>query len=302
MKIRFPLLLALAVYSFSTSCNTVSRKPSDKKILEIDSNAIEGWEVIPNRDMKFHKYSVVKENDLWQVVLPNGDKGLADKEYLRRSLHHLAAMRAMEAIRTPEEGWDSMGVTDKGTHLKVSSGGKTALDLIVGKMIFMNNKSTYYVRPAGQNTVYTVPLYLEGSLIAEPSRVRQKDLVPFSIAYIVDIKFLAPDGIQNTLRRDSATGKWMINDKPAEETRVAGYLQAVHGLVINRFSDAPITGAVHSLMITAADGKMVQIRANKKNSDTWVLSSPENPGNFAEIDEPAIAALFPGEAYFLKTK
>jgi hypothetical protein len=47
---------------------------------------------------------------------------------------------------------------------------------------------------------------------------------------------------------------------------------------------------------------MVQIRANKKNSDTWVLSSPENPGNYAEIDEPAIAALFPGEAYFLKTK
>jgi hypothetical protein len=252
--------------------------------------------------MKFRKYAVTKENGVWEVVLPNGERGLADGDYIRRSIHHLATMQAREVIQTPEEAWDTMGVTNKATHLKVNRDGKTELDLLIGKLFFDNNKATYYVRPVGENTVYTLPLYLEGSLIADPSRVRQKDLVPFSIAYIVDIKFLAPEGIRNNLRRDSATGHWMINDKPAEETRVAGYLQAVHGLVINKFSGAPITGAVHSLMITAADGRMVQIRANKKNSDTWVLSSPENPGNFAEIDEAAIAGLFPTEEYFLKAK
>lgn len=183
MRIAFSLLCAICLVGFLTSCTGISRKPSDKNLLDIDSNAIQGWEVIPSRDLKIHRYSVTENKGQWQVQLPSGETGQADKEYVRRSLHHLANLKAQELIRAPEESWDTMGVTDKGTHLKVMHDGKTALDLIIGKMFFTNNRTTYYVRPAGENSIYTLPLYLEGSLIADPSRVRQKDLVPFSIAF-----------------------------------------------------------------------------------------------------------------------
>ena len=300
MRLPAIIFIFLSVSVFLASCEKKGRHPSDKKLLSIDSNAIEGWEVLPSKELKMRKYSVQKSDGTWQVIIPGGEAALADREYIRRGVNHLANLKAKEEIRIDSEGWDSMGVTDKGTHLKIKKDGKIALELIIGKMFFENNKATYYVRPAGEKTVYTLPLYLEGSVIAEPERVRQKDLLHFSIAYVTDIKFLNPGGVAHTLHRDSATGSWTINGKPAEGVRVAEYLEALHSLVINKFSDAPITGVVQSLMITAADGTVAQIRVSQKNSDTWVLSSPENPGNYAEIDQAAVTALFPGEVYFLK--
>ncbi|RYD73592.1 MAG: DUF4340 domain-containing protein, partial [Sphingobacteriales bacterium] len=261
---------------------------------------IDSWELVPAQTEKQDAYRVFKRNGRWLASVRGKEAAEPDTGFLRRSLLHINHLQANKELNLPEEKWDSLGVTEKSTKLLTFKNGKVVNEIFLGKLFFdEQKKATYYVRLKGENKVYTVPQYLEGSLKMPAEKMRKKALVGVPSSQISEIMFLNPNGIDFILKR-AGQNAWSINGILTNDSIGENYVFLISQLEIASFGTAPTMGADLSLQITTYKGNQVSLRAYKKNSETWILSSSENTGNYVEVPNDFIQRLFPGREFFMQ--
>jgi len=295
----FSLTFAGTVLSVSSCKTNRTETASDRKLITAAEGDFDSWEIIPGKNAELDAYKMVRKNNSWMISVNGNEPAETDSAYLRRSLQHLSNLQAITELNIPEKSWDTMKVTDKDTRLILYKDGRPAQEIILGKMFFgNNNKTTYYVRLKGEDEVYTVQQYLEGSFMVPAEKLRKKQMVDAPPAKIVELLFLKPEGIDFTMLR-AGQQAWSIDGILTTDSISNKYINALSNLQVNTFAEPPATGAVLSIQITTYGGRQISLRAYRKNSETWILSSTANTGNYMELKQQDIQNLFPGRQFFL---
>ncbi len=299
--IKLFIALIISSISFATGCKTNrTETATDRKLIKTDTATLDAWELAPGRNKELQPYRVTKKNNRWLISVNGGEAAETDTAYLRRSLQHISNLKAVTELNIPEKNWDTLGVTDKDTRLTLYKSGKAQQQLFLGNMFFKENKTTYYVRLKDENEIYTVQTYLEGSFKVPAEKLRKKNMVDVQKQQISEIMFLRPDGIEFSLRR-AGQHNWSIDGILTKDSLTEQYVNALTGLTINNFAESPVTGADLSIQILTYGGKQVSLKAYRKNSDTWIISSTANTGNYIELPASQIQSMFPGWAYFMQS-
>lgn len=137
-------------------------------IKPIDSGQINRIEVLPEFDTN-DQVILVKKDQKWQIKRGDTYKDV-DPKRLKRSLNDLYDNLAINRlVSRNEKDWEEYEVDSSGSLLRIYSDGDLYDEVILGKMKFVDrNQASNYVREPGENTVYAVEGYLDGSLKGTP--------------------------------------------------------------------------------------------------------------------------------------
>ncbi|MGZ5302878.1 MAG: DUF4340 domain-containing protein [Bacteroidia bacterium] len=288
---------------FLVGCKTNRTEvASDRQLLKLDSSSFDSWEIVPGKNADSDAYRMIRKNNKWMISVKGNEPAEPDTAYLRRSLQHITNLQAVTELNIPQKNWDTLQLTDKDTRLIVYKDGKPVKEIILGKMFFSKaNKTTYYVRLKDENEIYTVQQYLEGSFKVPAQKLRKKEMVNVAPSQIANIIFLKPEGIDFTLLR-AGQQAWSIDGILTTDAIANKYVAALTNLQIANFAETPNIGAILSIEITTYDGKEISLRAFRKNSESWIMSSSANQGNYMELKDNEIQTLFPGKEYFMQSQ
>jgi hypothetical protein len=273
----------------------------DQGIPVIDSTTVTRWDVSPKGDANL-AYTVYKDSGLyWTVTLADKNKADADLKVINRSLRHFSDFKNMQPASLDQAKWKAEQIDDKGTHLTVYVNNQKADSFIIGKLEFSpQNKSSYYIRKAGTDKVYTLtPDYLEGSIIAPAESFRKKDMVPVSYTYFKTLKIVTPGSNQYYLI-ENLHGKWSINGQDADQQKVNGFIRILNRIQIPSFAKPP--SGVHpdaSITIETRYGPIKLSATREDASDKWIIASSVNIGNYLLLNTGQVNALFLPVTFFM---
>lgn len=295
------VLSAVVLLMLLNACKTNRTEVASSRLLfSAKPDEFDSWEIIPGKNTDLDAYKMLRKDNQWMISVNGGEPAQPDTAYLRRSIQHLTNLQAVTELNVPRKNWDTLQVTDKDARLIIYKNGKKLQEIILGKMFFgKNNKTTYYLRLKDEDKIYTVQQYLEGSFKVPTSKLRKKEMVNLHPAQIAEILFLKPEGIDFTMLRAGQTA-WSIDGILTNDSIANNFVAILNALNITKFGETPTTGADLSIQLTTYGGQQVSLRAFRKNSDIWVLSSSSNTGNYMELNQSQIQAIFPGKSYFLQ--
>lgn len=145
-------------------------KPSfnDQSLIGMDTADINGWRITTAHDSS-RSYTILRQDNGWILKTLTGRTLQPRTDYIRRCLKHLEYFKPSALASVTQKDWRKFGVDDSGTvlHLITKNSNKPNTDIVIGNLSFLNaNKANYYVRQKDRTDVYTVDLYLDGSLKA----------------------------------------------------------------------------------------------------------------------------------------
>jgi hypothetical protein len=244
--------------------------------------------------------SVIKQNGKWIVQLSNQHEVDADTGYVRRSLLHMSRLVADSSFQVPKSEWDKFGVGDTGTEIRIYTKGGGEKRLIVGRLDFLRSSiSHYFVRIPGDETIYIVNKYLNGSMAAPEFNIRSKIVVNVPIENIYAIHILSANGQPVNLQAEQ-TG-WTVNTLPAEMNKVGEYVNFLMQIKPTAYAHRPVKGADYSIIVNGK-GQAETVLKFYRLDDGYVMESSANEGNFMLIPSALFGMLFPGEEYFQTKK
>lgn len=238
----------------------------------------------------------------WTVVEKGNYPAAPGK--VRRLLLGLAGLTLVEPKTARPELFARLGLDDPENGNATLVGlqdrtGKTVAQLIVGKgrhdRLGGGNDAVYVRRPGEERTWLA-----RGSLELPQATVDWLDrrIVDIPAARIAAVILTAPDGAMLALRRDPASGKFVISDTPEgakfkDQTVLAAPAAALAGLDLDDVKPAaelrPPASGVETADFTTSDGLTITLRLLTSGKADWVAISASGSGG-AEKEAAAINA------------
>ncbi|MDQ3072630.1 MAG: DUF4340 domain-containing protein [Bacteroidota bacterium] len=251
-------IVIIYIISYAQKHEEIKQEVVLESLLPIDTSKVSGWRVIHEEDST-KNVTVVRSSSGWKVALPSGKSVEASPDLIRRSLLHMALMKPNSLETNKKEKWEELGVHEKGARLIVFEGGRESAAIYLGEMFFLNDvKANHYVRLPQDNNVYTVDLYLDGSLRAPLEKYRKKELM----------------NCEKPIISFAALSKPVVNNTAALNAR-----KAICDLKPGAFVSRPDTEPLGNWKIIFNDSSFVSVLIWADDS-TYILGSTFNQGNY----------------------
>lgn len=231
--------------------------------------------------------SIIRAANGWQVTRPDGQVFEADAAGVTQALDGVSALEALQIIANDESQWTEYKVDEEnGTRVKVSTGDKTPLDLIVGRFEYKQSGLMSYVRLSGEDEVYLVKGFLDATFNKEANDWRNKRMITGTDADWLSFNFTYPDSSFQMFK--GVDNQWRLADSTQlDGGKVNGFLGTFSNLTGTTFvENAPGGAPAMRIEATRLNQEPVTLSAFPVDT-TFVLSSSQNPG-----------AYFSGEGFY----
>ena len=167
------------------------------------------------------------------------------KNSAKQILWELIKMRAERVAATSKSKWKELEVTDStGTSVKLYEDGDEVANIYIGKFSYTQpkgqqtrqnrGKMSTCVRPADENNVYVVDGFIKMNIPAKVESYRDKTLSMLNKDDITKITLNYPEGSYTLNKND---GKWMLNNQPADSTKMKTYISKISRVTGSKFID-----------------------------------------------------------------
>ena len=285
-----------------------SRSKSFKaEIVEIDTAKVTRVLV----ESKGQNLELVRENNAWKVSIEDGRFVPAQKSTVRSALGSLLSIKPSRIAAKKEDKWKEYQVDSAGTRVQVFEGGKTTLDLVIGRFGFnqqamqqqqqmmMGGRGMQqfytYVRLNNENEVYVADNFMGMSISSEANSYRKKQLFSLTTDNISQIQFNYPADSGFVLSK--ADSIWNIFGNQPDSASVASYLSDIRYVNSSNFvDDVPSSALVSptvSMNISQANEADIMVKAFQHPEHKWIIHSSDNPSAYF-ADEELLKKLFVG--------
>jgi hypothetical protein len=212
---------------------------------------------------------------------------------LNNLISTLAKLKPERMVSRKEEKRATYLVDDS-TSIRMTAYDRDAEEIVnwyVGK----ESQGMTYIRAADENEIYAIGGSLRSPLDKDFDSWRDKTFLRVSTSDIHAITFKYPSDSGFVLRNNS--GKWMIDDRPADSAMVQQYVNKLRSRNLNDFAKVPPSSAP-DVTVTIDGGKPATIKAWKGADEQWTLTSSIQPGVYF-TDSRLPRDLFVGKTTFL---
>ena len=293
-----------------------SRSKSFKsELVEIDTAKVTRL-LITN---KGENLEVIKENNAWKVSIGEGKFAEAQKSSVKSTLNSLLTIKPSRIAAKKQDKWKEYQVDSAGTRIQVFEGGKSTLDLVIGRFGFNQQAMQQqqqmmmggrggqqffsYVRLQGENEVYVADNFMGMSINTDASSYRNKKLLSLTTDNISKIQYNYPADSGFALNKIDSI--WSIFGNPPDSTALADYFSDIRYLNNSNFvDDVPASALVSptvSMSISQNDKPDIMVKAFQHPSHKWIVNSTENPNSYF-ADEELVKKLFVGSGVLMTPK
>lgn len=291
-------LLVLGVSRFFSSKNGESTFKAET--ITIDTAAI--TEVyIYNKADNYEEVKLQKKGTDW--VASKGSFSVStEKNAVKNFMSALLETKLSRLAAKNKDKWVDFQVDDtSGTHIRVVEGEKTALDIVVGKFVFQQQRRSglTYVRLANETEVYAVDGFLAMSVSQGFDSWRNKAVVKSNKEDWTTLTFTYPDSSFVLFRSDRG---WMVNGNLTDSSKTQSYFGQLatlshYGAFENSFDPS---GKTPIFKLTVSGNNMgipVELQAFEGSDDRpYVIISSQNPKTyFVSTKEDLVSKIFIGE-------
>ena len=285
-----------------------SRSKSFKaEIVEIDTAKVTKVLI----DSKGQSLELIKENNAWKVAIGEGKYAPAQKSSVKSALSSLLSIKPSRIAAKKEDKWKEYQVDSAGTRVQVFEGGKSTLDLVIGRFGFnqqamqqqqqmmMGGRGMQqfysYVRLNNENEVYVADNFMGMSISPDPNNYRNKQLLSLTTDDITKIQFNYPADSGFVLSKVDSV--WSIFGSQPDSAATADYLSDIRYVSNSNFvDDVPASALVSptvSMNISQTNEPDVMVKAFQHPEHKWIVHSSENPMAYF-VDEELVKKLFVG--------
>ncbi len=264
-------------------------------------------------ESKGENLELLKENNKWKVSIGGGRYAEAQKSNVRSTLGTLLTIKPSRIAAKNPEKWKDYQVDSAGTRVQVFEGGKSTLDIVIGRFGFNQQAMQQqqqmmmggrggmqqffsYVRLENEDEVYVADNFMGMSINSDASGYRNKQLLSLTTDSIAEIQFNYPADSGFVL--SNANSKWMIFGANVDSTAIASYLSDIRYLSNSNFvDDVPSSALVSptvSMNIKQNGNVDIIIKAFQHPVHKWIINSSENPLAYF-TDEELVKKLFIGK-------
>ncbi len=253
---------------------------------------------------------LIKENDTWKVSIGGGKYAEAQSSSVKGTLNSLLTIKPSRIAAKDPAKWKEYQVDSAGTRVQVYEGGKTTLDLVIGRFGFNQQAMQQqqmmggrggmqqfysYVRLFAENEVYVAENFMGMAINANANDYRNKKLLSLTTDSITTIQFIYPGDSAFVLSQMDAG--WSVAGTEADSTAVADYLSDIRYINNSNFVDdvpsAALVSPTFSMKINQAESAEIELKAYQHPTYKWILHSSENPASYF-ADEQLMEKLFVG--------
>jgi hypothetical protein len=290
-----------------------SRSKSFKaEIVEIDTAKVTKVLI----DSKGQNLELIKENNAWKVSIGEGKYAPAQKSSVKSALSSLLSIKPSRIAAKKEDKWKEYQVDSAGTRVQVFEGGKSTLDLVIGRFGFnqqamqqqqqmmMGGRGMQqfysYVRLNNENEVYVADNFMGMSISPDPNNYRNKQLLSLTTDDITKIQFNYPADSGFVLSKVDSV--WSIFGSQPDSAATADYLSDIRYVSNSNFvDDVPASALVSptvSMNISQTNEPDIMVKAFQHPEHKWIVHSSDNPMAYF-ADEELVKKLFVGREKFM---
>jgi len=232
-------MLGLALFLFFSLRS--DRKKGDrnfkKDIVSVDTSRVNEVLIYPETSPD-QEIKLFRSNGLWKVDIGEGISADMDPASISKVLRDLNNIDSKRIVTRSKEKYELYKVNDTGTKVIAKDGSKKLIEMIIGKFELdpksiqgansatggMNPKFTSYMRLVGEDEVYSVDGFLEGSFNQNRDAYRVKEIWNGNSSLITSIHFNYPDSAFQLIRENQS---WTINGRGTDSAGVASYISAL---------------------------------------------------------------------------
>lgn len=266
-------------------------------------SSYKGEEILFSKDKKAWKLSSGKI------------KTTPDPQAVNNLMSLIKEIKPQRLITKDKKKWADFQLTDSATRVKVFTGSKEALDLLIGKFTYQQSKDPYaqmrgggvtgtsYIRLHGEDEVYAVEGFLTFSFNQPFNTYRNQAIARLDQANITKLNIKLPG--DTGFIAEKKNGKWMIGNNPADSAKVESYLNMLSFKSASSFNDffKPAGLPGYQIFVETSNNKNLTIDAYPNGENQWVINSSYNPESwFTAGKNDLFGELFKGKQSFLASE
>jgi hypothetical protein len=298
LAIVFGILVIIGVLIFIFQGGKNERTFRDV-LVDVDTTSITEILIYP-KSQNHQEVKLFKEEDGWQVSLPNGGTAKVTDQRMSSLFAQLLAIKPKRLAARDESKWSELQVDSTGSRVKVFEDSKLALDLVVGRFSFQQPRTmNTFVRLYNDKDVYEVDGFLDMTFNQGANIFRDGTVISSDYSTWKQIQFVYPADSSFQLVNNGQT--WLLNGRPTDSLKTVNYLNRLRNLSNSNFVDETkintTASPTFSLNITTSDMKFIEVNCYQ-DSSSYVIHSSQNPEAWFD-GASLLKTIFVGKSTFL---
>ncbi|MCW8804829.1 MAG: DUF4340 domain-containing protein [Ignavibacteriaceae bacterium] len=298
LAIVFGILVIIGVLIFIFQGGKNERTFRDV-LVDVDTTSITEILIYP-KSQNHQEVKIFKEEDGWQVSLPNGGTAKVTDQRMSSLFAQLLAIKPKRLAARDESKWSELQVDSTGSRVKVFQDSKLALDLVVGRFSFQQPRTmNTFVRLYNDKDVYEVDGFLDMTFNQGANTFRDGTVISSDYKTWKQIQFVYPADSSFQLVNNGQT--WLLNGSPTDSLKTVNYLNSLRNLSNSNFVDetkiSTTASPKFSLNITTSDMKFIEVKCYEDSSSS-VIHSSQNPEAWFD-GASLLKTIFVGKSTFL---
>jgi len=303
-------VLALLVVLFFIYDSHHGERSFKSNLFTVDSAKVTSITIYPKTKSKRpcmqagKEVKLVKTGNNWEVKCDNKSYP-ADTTSLKRILQALSHVKVESVACLDNSCWKDYDITDtSSTHVVVEQDNKVVADFRTGRIsVAQSSNGQYYgrgrngdvkshIRVADDDRVYVVDGFLSMMFGDQPSIYRNKSLFSFNEDLLTKLTFTYSGDSSFTLTK--TMGKWMLDDKTADSTETARFLNDIKASQNSEFDDnlAQFPEAAYKLRIEGNNMPTIEVSGAVIGKKYFVKSSANASAIFGSKNAYLFNSLF----------
>ena len=298
LAIVFGILVIIGVLIFIFQGGKNERTFRDV-LVDVDTTSITEILIYP-KSQNHQEVKIFKEEDGWQVSLPNGGTAKVTDQRMSSLFAQLLAIKPKRLAARDESKWSELQVDSTGSRVKVFEDSKLALDLVVGRFSFQQPRTmNTFVRLYNDKDVYEVDGFLDMTFNQGANTFRDGTVISSDYKTWKQIQFVYPADSSFQLVNNGQT--WLLNGSPTDSLKTVNYLNRLRNLSNSNFVDetkiSNTASPKFSLNITTSDMKFIEVKCYEDSSSSVIHSSQNTEAWFDGAS--LLKTIFVGKSTFL---
>lgn len=217
---------------------------------------------------------VVLSNEQGWMVSVNDRQKKAKEGIVPNLLNNLNTIQPSRLAAKSKDQWEEYKVDTAGTRVKVFAGNELLSDIVIGRFGVEGQRNFYtYVRLSEDENTYVADGFMGMNVKADASSYRNNTIMRLQKDSLISVTFDYPDSAFML----SKSGRWMINDQPADSASVEKFLRGLSYVNSTKFTDGDIIGTpTHKVSFSFTDRENMVIEAFYSENG-YQIKSTENP-------------------------
>lgn len=221
----------------------------------------------------------------WTVAKGDGGTAFAaDSSLIKRALENIAQLNVRAVATRDPQKFTRYKADSTGIKVSLFNGDELLAGVIIGATQFVSQREfNNYVRPVGEDVVYSVEGFLESSFGRDLSDWREKDVWDIARDNITRVDFLLPADSSYSIERADDEQNWISEGDTLNQTQIHSILRQLSSLRANGFADSLSTSTFGTeqyaiqFQLKEGAGKTIRLKPDDRDDTRFVAVATGYP-------------------------